>query len=457
MKRLLQRAGRRNFFVVCRAIAYCLLFALTASAQVTSVPHFVGDHSETWEEFGVSDLPDGTSILGGLATITGTDMVTARGFIMCTVSGRPSDGTTLMDSDRPAGPFTISFSQPVSAFGAYWGSGYRCTQCCGFGDAPSILTFKDVNGNVIGSDSFLYRGDGTLTWHGYQFATPVKTIIRTAGDGLEGFAMDGLQATVAPPGPPLILGNISTRGLVQTGDQVMIGGFVIGGTAPKQVLIRAIGPGLVNFHVAGPLQDPMLSLHDTSSEIASNDDWQGASNSAQIPTNLQPQDTHESAILITLQPGQYTAIVSGKGETTGVALVEVYDLDPNSGSKLANISTRGFVATGDNVMIGGFFGGGTSNGQVIIRAIGPSLSGPGVANPLSDPVLALFNANGEKISANDNWGDNQQAAIMATGLAPTNALESAILTNLSSGSYTAIVSDKNGGTGVALVEVFPGQ
>src|SRR5207237_8642470 len=126
-----------------------------------------------------------------------------------------------------------------------------------------------------------------------------------------------------------------------------------GGTAPKEVLIRAIGPSLANFNVAGPLQDPMLSLHDISSEIASNDDWQSASNSGQVPANLQPQDMRESAILITLQPGQYTAIVSGKGGTTGVALVEVYDLDPSSGWKLANISSRGLVGRGDNARIGG--------------------------------------------------------------------------------------------------------
>ena len=202
----------------------------------------------------------------------------------------------------------------------------------------------------------------------------------------------------------------------------------------------------------------MLSLHDTSSEIASNDDWQSASNSGQIPANLQPHDVRESAILMTLQPGQYTAIVSGKGGTTGVALVEVYDRDPSAGSSLANISTRGFVSTGDNVLIGGFVGGASNGtGRVLIRAIGPSLSGSGVANPLSDPVLALFDANGQKIITNDNWGDNQQAAIMATGLAPTKTLESAILANLASGAYTAIVSDKNGGTGVALVEVFPVQ
>jgi hypothetical protein len=434
----------------------CLLFALTTLAQVTIVPPFVGTNSETWERFGESDIPNGTSILGGIATISGTNIVTLKRIVLCTVPGRPSDGVVFMFSDRPSGPLTISFSQPVVAFGAYWGSGINCRQCCPFGDSPSILTFKDVNGNVIGSDSFFYRGDGTLMWRGYRFSTPVKTIIRVAGDGLEGIGMDGLQAIVPPSGPPLNLGNISTRGLVQTGDQVMIGGFIIDGNAPKRVLIRAIGPSLAGFNVVGPMQDPMLSLHDTTSEIASNDDWQSASNAGQIPASLQPQDMRESAILITLQPGQYTAIVSGKGGTTGVALVEVYDLDPNSGSRLANISTRGFVDTGDNVMIGGFFGGATSgSGQVVIRAIGPSLSGAGIVNPLSDPVVGLFNANGQKIGTNDNWGDSQGPFIVGTGLAPTNNLESAILTTLTPGAYTAIVSDKNGGTGVALVEVFP--
>src|SRR5437763_7711467 len=126
----------------------------TATAQVTMVPPFVGDHSETWERFGTSVIPDGTSILGGIATITGSEMVTAKSFRMCTVLGKPSDGTILMDSDRPSGPVTISFSPPVSAFGAYWGSGVGCLQCCAFPDAPSILTFQDINGNVISSDNF---------------------------------------------------------------------------------------------------------------------------------------------------------------------------------------------------------------------------------------------------------------------------------------------------------------
>lgn len=168
------------------------------TAQVTSVAPFVGTHTETWEDFGVNNLPNGTSILGGIATISGSgDMVTAKKFQLCSVFAKPSDGSIFMDQDRPDDVVTISFSRPVSAFGAYWGSGYHCPQCCRFNDAANILTFQDVNGNVIGSDSFYYSGDGTLMWRGYTFGTPVKTITRTASDHQEGVAIDGLQATVA--------------------------------------------------------------------------------------------------------------------------------------------------------------------------------------------------------------------------------------------------------------------
>ena len=192
--------------------AVVLLFSARASPayaqQVTRVPPFVGTHSETWERFGVSQIPSGTSILGGIATISGDHMETANSFLMCSVIGRPSDGTILMDSDRPTGPITISFSQPVSAFGAYWGSGVGC-----FGNPPSILTFLDVTGHVIGTDSFVYMGDGTLAWHGYRFGTPVKTIVRTAGDNHEGVAVDGLRATfVAEASPRAVLGDFNNDG-----------------------------------------------------------------------------------------------------------------------------------------------------------------------------------------------------------------------------------------------------
>lgn len=171
--------------------------ATEIGATFTSVAPFIGDHSETWEEFGISDLPSGTVILGGIATITGPKMVTGRPFFMCSVYARPSDGQIFMDQDRPNDLLVISFSQPVSAFGAYWGSGVGCQ---GFPDAATVLTFRDEAGNVIGSDSFFYEdraGNGSLEWHGYQFDTPVKTITRTADDDKEGVAVDGLQIVLA--------------------------------------------------------------------------------------------------------------------------------------------------------------------------------------------------------------------------------------------------------------------
>ena len=215
MKQRLELAQKRSLFILrlrvatfrlLRAMSFLLLAKMcltSALAQVTRVPPFVGTHSETWEHFGQTDLPAGTSILGGIATISGNHMVIERTFQMCTVFARPSDGVLLMDSDRPSGPMTIHFSQPVTAFGAYWGSGLHCG-VFGFPDSPSILTFQDLNGDVVGTDSFLYRGDGTLMWRGYRFGTPVKTITRRAGDGEEGVAVDGLRAIVA--GSPLSAG-----------------------------------------------------------------------------------------------------------------------------------------------------------------------------------------------------------------------------------------------------------
>src|SRR6266404_4895877 len=293
-----------------RALALSVfLNALPTNAQqVTQVPPFVGTHSETWERFGISQIPSGTSILGGIATISGDELVTFTSFMMCLVHGMPSDGTILMYSDRPSGPLTVSFSQPVSTFGAYWGSGVGC-----FGDPPSILTFRDVAGNVIGTESFVY-----------------------AGDGQEGVAIDGLQATVAAS-PGVALGNISTRSFVQTGEHVMIGGFIVQGTGPKRVIIRAIGPELTQHGIADVLANPRLELHDgTGALIASNDDWQttilgGTITSNQV-SDIQnsghaPTAASESAIIPDLQPGNYTAVVNGVNNTLGVALVEIYDLN----------------------------------------------------------------------------------------------------------------------------------
>jgi hypothetical protein len=246
------------------------------------------------------------------------------------------------------------------------------------------------------------------------------------------------------------LANISTRLLVETGDNVLIGGFIVTGTSSKSVLLRAIGPSL---SLDGKLANPILELHDASGAvIATNDDWQTNSNKQEIiDTGIAPTDPLESALLFNLDPGAYTAIVSGASNGTGIALVEAYDLDLTTDSKLANISTRGFVQTGDNVMIGGFIILGNEDENVLIRAIGPSLP---LADTLADPLLELHDADGSILAMNDNWRDTQEAEIQATGIPPTNDAESAIISTLAPGNYTGIVSGVGDTTGLALVEAY---
>ena len=257
------------------------------------------------------------------------------------------------------------------------------------------------------------------------------------------------------------LANISTRGQALTGDQVMIGGFIIGGTDSKKLIVRAIGPSLTQFGVPGAMADPTLELHHTEANnqdvtLATNNNWMDAANKQEIiDSGLAPTNNLESAILEdNLDPGAYTAIVRGVNDTTGVALVEVYDLNTTGVSVLANISTRGFVGTGGDVLIGGIIVVGGSDQQVLIRAIGPSLTPFGVTGALSDPVLELHDKDGNLIVSNDDWKDTQEQAIMLTGIAPTNDAESAILATLAPGAYTAIVSGKDNTTGVALVEAY---
>jgi hypothetical protein len=267
----------------------------------------------------------------------------------------------------------------------------------------------------------------------------------------------GLNVSVNPavPGPsPAASRNIATRAFVQTGENVIIGGFIVSGPAgsEKKVILRGIGPSLSKEGIQGALADPVLQLYKGPTLLETNDNW--TSNEAAVKaTGLQPTNALESAIVTTLAPGAYTVILSGKNNGTGIGLVEVYDLAPDSKALLANISTRCDVETGDNVLIGGFILEGAEPSQILVRAIGPSLTKEGVHGALADPILDLYDANGAVIT-NDDWRGTQEAAIIATGVAPTNDKESAILATLPPGNYTAIVSGKNNGTGVALVEVY---
>ena len=251
--------------------------------------------------------------------------------------------------------------------------------------------------------------------------------------------------------------NISVRARVVTQDEVLIGGFIITGAQDKTVLIRGIGPSLTTFGIAMPLADPTLELHDhTSALITSNDNWRDSQQSQISATGLAPSSDSESVILATLAPGAYTAVLRGKAMTIGTGLVEVYDVDRNPNTQITNLSGRGFVGTGDDVMIGGtiFPDSPSTAYRILVRAIGPSLASMGVANPLLDPTLSLYDANGNVIVINNNWTDSQTSDIAATGLAPTDAREAAVIVTLPGGAYTAIVRGVNRTTGVGLVEIF---
>ncbi len=258
---------------------------------------------------------------------------------------------------------------------------------------------------------------------------------------------------LAPPAPPRSLLSVSTRLRAQPDANVPIGGFIIQGTAPKKVIVRAIGPSLSTYGVAGVLADPLLELHASNgSLVTSNDNW-NAHRQDVLDAELPLANEREAAIVATLDPGAYTAILRGVNNTSGVALVQIYDLEPVSASRISSLSTRGRVEAGDNVMIGGFAVGGDQVTNILVRAIGPSLAQYNVPDLLLDPTLDLFDAYGTRLATNDDWTSDQQQ-ISATGHAPGDPREAAIVRALLPGGYTAIVRGKETATGVALVEIY---
>jgi len=364
--------------------------------------------------------------------------------ITSVVAGAPviSSPTTVTATQGEAFSYQIAATNNPTSFGAM--------------NLPDGLTVDHANGIISG--------------------TPTKAgnyIVPMAANNDAGSGQADLIIDMGPPAvtePPQLL-NISTRMRVLTGDNVLIGGFIITGTEPKKVIVRGIGPSLGALGLSGVLADPTLELHQPDGTVITNDNWKinaqtGQSQEADIrATTIAPTNDLESAIIATLPPGNYTAILAGKNQSPGIGVVEVYDLAQAANSTLANISSRGFVDTGDNVMIGGFIvGGGTGGGvaNVIVRAIGPSLSvnGAPLPNRLADPTLELHNANGTMLVTNDNWkiddasGQSQEAAIRATTVQPTDDLESAIIAALPPDSYTAIVRGKNNKTGIGVVEVY---
>jgi uncharacterized delta-60 repeat protein len=325
------------------------------------------------------------------------------------------------------------------------------------GSSPQFtrVTFESSTDNVtytpLGSGTAA-GGNWTLT--GLGLPTRQNIYIRARGyynsggdNASESIAESVRNAFLTQPGT---FGNISTRLRVETGDNVLIGGFIITGSQPKKVMVRAIGPSLP---LADVLPNPTLELHDgMGTLITSNDNWMDAPNKQEIiDSALAPTNDLESAILLSLDPGLYTAIVRGVNDTTGIGLVEAYDLDLAADSILANISTRGLVQTGDNVMIGGIIILGVDPQEVLLRAIGPSLP---LTGALADPTLELHDKDGVTIASNDDWRSDQEAEIIATTIPPTDDAESAILATLTPDAYTAIVRGKNDTTGIALVEAY---
>src|SRR6266550_3080934 len=252
--------------------------------------------------------------------------------------------------------------------------------------------------------------------------------------------------------------SISTRMNVGTGNNVAIAGFMVWGSQLKTVIVRVLGPTLGSYGVANVLSDPIVELHNSSgATIATNDDWQIGSQSSQISSSgYAPNNSNESAIIATLAAGAYTAIVRGYNNSTGVALVQVYELDTLS-ARLSGISTRGQVGTDQNVLIGGLSINGSTSKKLIVRALGPCMASPpfSLSGTLSNPILELHDSSGNLLASNDDWGSGTQAAaISASGYQPPNAKESAIIVTLASGNYTAIVRGVNDGTGIALVDAY---
>lgn len=294
----------------------------------------------------------------------------------------------------------------------------------------------------------------SVTFPGRQHAFSYWPLIKDQALAFIASAFAGAEPPpVTAPSPSQVLLNVSTRVRVESGTAVMIGGFIITGDAPKQVVLRGIGPSLADAGVTDVLSDPVLELYDsTGSLVAQNDNCSSLPPNG-IPSSLKPLSGRESLIAVTLAQGSYTGVLRGANGATGVGLFELYDLDPAS-SRLINISTRGEVGSGSDAMIGGFIIGGDNPTKVIVRAIGPSLAASNISNPLPDPVLELYDGNGSLISSNDNWRSTQAEQIIESGVAPSDDREAAIVATLQPGGYTAMVRDAVQSGGVALVEVY---
>jgi len=398
----------------------------------------------------------------GVIDLTGLSIIGKPIFTMTDIE--PASGGIFTGTSALADVYQGNVSGPMS-FGNRGDAFYTLIAS---GDMVGMYA---VSGNVVVVPTGYVSGDAlsnTAAWSAQTFATlgvtPGTYVWNWGTGGNQNFTLQIGPATPTPtprPASQAQLLNLSTRMDVKTGDNVLIGGFIVTGNAAKKVIVRAIGPSLAPA-LAGVLADPVLELHAANGDlITSNDNWKDTQQIEIEATGIPPQNDLESAIVATLDPNAYTAILSGKNTTSGLALVELYDLDQAADAQLANVSTRGLIETGGNVMIGGLIlGNGAGTTNLVIRGLGPSLpltGTPADSTLLADPTLELHDANGALVQSNDNWMDNSAAdqwELTTNKLAPTNDLESAMIVTLPTDAFTAIVAGKDGAVGVGLVEVY---
>ena len=423
------------------------------------------------DQFGFSVAISGTRMVVGAPADDAGATNAGSAYVYDLNSGTPTVPVATLSNPSPAASDTFGFAVSISGLRVLVGSRLHDTGATDAGSAyvydlssgtPTVPVATLNNPTPATNDQF---------GHAVAILGP-RVVVGAPGDDTVGTDAGNVYVYDLSNGSPTVpvatlnrlpqVLNISTRLRVDVGDRVGISGFIIRGNVSKPVLLRGMGPSLVKsgLPAASVLADPFLELHGPDGTfITSNDNWKNSPQRSQIEgTIFQPTDDREAVILTTLAPGAYTVLMGGVARTSGIGLIEVYDAAQQLDSDLANISTRGFVGTGDNVMIGGFtLSGNNSPPRIAVRALGPSLANSGLSNVLADPTLELRDSNGAILVTNDDWQSDPVSAgqLTANGLAPSNAKEAAIFMSATpAGQFTAIVAGKNGGVGIGLIEIY---
>ena len=432
----------------------------SAGAKLVVLSFTVTDLSYVYSMTGQLSTAEGCCGLGAYMEATAR-LATGETTIFEIRTGSPNPPSATLSETGTLAPGNYTLSVEIKTFvsGSYPGSSSNSSANFNFALDPAPPPTPTPTPGPTATATPTPTSTPTPTPAPTATATPTPTSTPTPTPAPTATATPTPTSTPTPtptPGEVAQAVNLSTRLLVGTGNSVGIGGFIITGSDPKQVLVRGIGPSLAGAGIANPLADPVVELHGPGSfATVTNNNWRETQEAEILATGFAPNSDLESAILVTLDPGTYTAIVKGNGETSGVALVEVYGLGA-SASKLANISTRAFVSTSNNIVIAGFIlGSGSNNARVVLRGLGPSLEASGLSPVLANPTLELRDTNGALLTSNNDWHESPiEPPVLGTGLEPTNPLESALVVTLPPGAYTALLSGVNGGTGLGLVEVY---